>query len=273
MSWKSLVCAGLLCALAAMPAMAQPSMAVAGDPTMNTAGNLVWTIEVTPDATLAAAGNGAVAVEVGFTAPYLGLVGTTTNTTDWDHENAGVSPFAWTFTDGVETSGNEVMAALGSVVFPDGTPSTMITIETSDPWYVDASNYSLTTRIEATGAYGGNGRIAQGGVDNDTVAFANQYYVRPGDANLDGSVGGLDYLLWKAAPNTTWAGGDFNDDGSVGGLDYLIWKGAPNPGAGPPVGSHPGAGAGAIVGAVPEPSSLVLLVLGLVLAAARRARS
>jgi hypothetical protein len=270
MSWKSLVCAVLLCALAAMPAMAAPTMAVAGDPTMNAAGNFEWIIQVTPDGTVTP---GSVAAEVGFTTPYLGLVSTTTNTAQWDKENPGVSPFAWAFTDGVETSGNEIMASLGSVVFADGTASNMITIETSDPYYVDASNYSLTTRVVASGAalYGGNGRLAQDSVNYDTVNFANEYYVRPGDANLDGSVGGGDYLIWKAAPNTTWAGADFNDDGSVGGGDYLIWKTAPNPGAGPPV---PGAGSGALaLGAVPEPSTLVLIVLGLAMVALRRVKN
>ncbi len=48
-----------------------------------------------------------------------------------------------------------------------------------------------------------------------------------GDANLDGTVDGGDFLLWNtnkftAAPG--WCAGDFNADGTIDGRDFLIWN-------------------------------------------------
>jgi hypothetical protein len=48
-----------------------------------------------------------------------------------------------------------------------------------------------------------------------------------GDADLDGTVDGLDFIRWNANKFTnvnTWCGGDFNADGSVDGLDYILWN-------------------------------------------------
>lgn len=55
----------------------------------------------------------------------------------------------------------------------------------------------------------------------------------PGDANGDGTVDGLDYLVWAENygdspvddPPGSPANGDLNDDGVVDGLDYLVWAG------------------------------------------------
>ena len=49
----------------------------------------------------------------------------------------------------------------------------------------------------------------------------------PGDANGDGKVDGLDYIIWlnnykQTTPNGS-SDGDFNEDGKVDGLDYVIW--------------------------------------------------
>lgn len=49
----------------------------------------------------------------------------------------------------------------------------------------------------------------------------------PGDANLDGSVDGQDFLVWNANKFTStaaWCAGDFNADGIVDGPDFLIWN-------------------------------------------------
>ena len=57
-----------------------------------------------------------------------------------------------------------------------------------------------------------------------------------GDANLDGFVGGADYLIWnsnKFTPSDAYCSGDFNADGDISGEDYLIWnqfKFIPGPG-------------------------------------------
>jgi hypothetical protein len=55
----------------------------------------------------------------------------------------------------------------------------------------------------------------------------------PGDANGDGWVDGLDYLIWAGNfgddpaddPPGSPGNGDFDDDGNVDGLDYLLWAG------------------------------------------------
>ncbi|MEZ6071584.1 MAG: dockerin type I domain-containing protein [Pirellulales bacterium] len=52
-----------------------------------------------------------------------------------------------------------------------------------------------------------------------------------GDANNDGRVDGLDFLVWASNfddnpaddPPGSPANGDFNDDGVVDGADYLLW--------------------------------------------------
>lgn len=49
---------------------------------------------------------------------------------------------------------------------------------------------------------------------------------KPGDANSDNQVDGLDYVIWLQNYNSTAAGaglGDFNNNSKVDGLDYIIW--------------------------------------------------
>ena len=50
---------------------------------------------------------------------------------------------------------------------------------------------------------------------------------KPGDANNDGKVDGLDYVIWlnhyNQSTNKGPTEGDFNKDGKVDGLDYVIW--------------------------------------------------
>ena len=72
----------------------------------------------------------------------------------------------------------------------------------------------------------------------------------PGDANRDGYVDGLDYVVWSNNYLYTavgWDGADINGDGIADGLDYVMWSNFYNP--------QPG-------GVVPEPASALLLVLG-----------
>ncbi len=48
-----------------------------------------------------------------------------------------------------------------------------------------------------------------------------------GDANLDGTVDGMDFLAWNASKfqaSNNWSDGDFNCDGIVNGADFLIWN-------------------------------------------------
>lgn len=78
--------------------------------------------------------------------------------------------------------------------------------------------------------------------------FGAQSYLT-GDANLDGQVTGADYTIWAdhfGASGALWAEGDFNGDHQVTGADFTLWA------------DHFGASRSAA--AVPEPSTLVLLV-------------
>ena len=53
----------------------------------------------------------------------------------------------------------------------------------------------------------------------------NPYLV--GDANLDGTVDGQDFIVWNVNKFTTaaaWTRADFNADGSVDGQDFILWN-------------------------------------------------
>jgi hypothetical protein len=48
-----------------------------------------------------------------------------------------------------------------------------------------------------------------------------------GDANLDNTVDGQDFLIWndhKFQPSNGWSEGDFNCDGTTDGQDFIIWN-------------------------------------------------
>ncbi|MEM8681227.1 MAG: glycoside hydrolase family 30 beta sandwich domain-containing protein, partial [Planctomycetota bacterium] len=57
------------------------------------------------------------------------------------------------------------------------------------------------------------------------LASGNPYLV--GDANLDGTVDGQDFLAWnnhKFGPTGAWSEGDFNADGVTDGQDFILWN-------------------------------------------------
>jgi hypothetical protein len=95
----------------------------------------------------------------------------------------------------------------------------------------------------------------------DTDATSGLPYL-PGDANLDGFVNGVDFVVWnnnKFANTSDWTRADFNGDGSVNGQDYVIWNRFKFQDSA----TVPMTGMGNFV-AIPEPSSLALLLLCLV---------
>ncbi len=278
MSWKSLVCAGLLCALA-MPVTAAPTVSVdlvtsGGKPVLTASGDWQWQVSITPDATDVGTGNGSVAEELAFILTGADLLSVDTSNTgignDWDHDlNPGNAPsgfgdFSWlTTVEGVQSdlTADEVYAAMGSIGFTTADPSTLITIIADGP----NTTASLSTGIEWGGAYasngdlgGTNGRVAQNSVNYNDYAGTASATVLAGNANFDSAVNGLDFGILAASwqqSGKIWTTADFNGDGTVDGLDFGIlaaqWQ-ATDPNWGP--------GAGAIV-SVPEPTSVVLLAL------------
>jgi hypothetical protein len=60
------------------------------------------------------------------------------------------------------------------------------------------------------------------------VSWINSYVPnKSGDANGDGEVDGVDYVIWRANYNMSTSNGpsngDFNNSGFVDGVDYVIW--------------------------------------------------
>jgi len=91
-----------------------------------------------------------------------------------------------------------------------------------------------------------------------------------GDANGDGKIDGGDLALWQqnydplGIGNNTFAMGDWNDDGKIDGGDLALWQQNYNPLGGSAVGGD--------FAAVPEPATLMLILTGGLIAAARRLR-
>lgn len=83
------------------------------------------------------------------------------------------------------------------------------------------------------------------------IVLLYQGVPKPGDANKDGCVDGLDYIVWSNnyRTGTTWEEGDFTGDTIVDGLDYVVWSNNYDPGCIPP-------------GVVPEPAAVSLLAIG-----------
>jgi T5SS/PEP-CTERM-associated repeat protein len=101
---------------------------------------------------------------------------------------------------------------------------------------------------------GGNGAILRA-----TFLGAS---VNDADFDNDDDVDGADFLIWQRnlGTGTTNLQGDANGDSAVNAADLTIWKG--DFGQGTP--------AAAAVGAIPEPSSVLLIGVGLVALAIRR---
>ena len=278
MSWKSIVSAGLLCILAS-PVFAVATLQIDvqrftagpnnGRLMLDSSGNIVWKLTVTPDAGLVGSGKGSVASEIAFTVAGGNLVSALKDATNWDYDNPGTAPASFNdfwnaSSDGVETNGNRIMAALGSVNFGTTGAKDFLTITQQGPLYIAAANPSnrLVFTLDAFGAYSGNGLLAMDeGTVNSAVNASVTKTILPGDTNFDGDVNLLDLATIGANYNNlasqTWAGGNFNGTG-VGLTNLAIlgtfWNATPI--------APPGSGGLASL-AVPEPASLVLVVLGL----------
>ena len=226
MSWKSIVITGLLCVLAS-PAWAAPSASakVLG---LDTAGNWVWQVNVTPDALLFADSGplgtppntvgGSVALEIAATASNRNLVSAAKNAANFTADNpATVVPgFAfWGAADsGVKTNvaTNQLVAGLGSTFLTSGTATEAFRVHTLRP-----TSTALTTTLALSGAYAGStGRLAQAGVNNDVVTGTLNQAVRGGNANLSPfvDVGDLGILATNfTLAGKRWQDGDFTGNG------------------------------------------------------------
>jgi hypothetical protein len=281
MSWKILVSAGLLCALAS-PVLAAPTLGIdlvrngTGQPVLDASGNWQWNVTVTPDASLftGSPAAGSVAMELGISASVANgnLVSITKNGANFPSDNPGTPIGAGfpintnTTAVGVQLLGNNAAVNLGSIAFGSATPQQVATIITKGPSTVG----SLTTTLAWSGAYTGMGRIAQGGQNFDTFSGSITKTAKAGDANLNGTVNSTDLLALLNNINQSgriWSQGDFNGTGQVNSSDLLILLNNINQS-----GTPPGAGAGS-GGSVPEPSAIILAAIaagGLAAIARRR---
>jgi hypothetical protein len=75
-----------------------------------------------------------------------------------------------------------------------------------------------------------------------------------GDYNHDGTVNAADYTVWRNSLGTSGPDADGNHNGMVDTGDYLVWKNA--------FGMGSGSGSAIMPGAVPEPTTLSLILLG-----------
>jgi hypothetical protein len=67
--------------------------------------------------------------------------------------------------------------------------------------------------------------LAEGGANNPAQTGGNAFL--KGDANLDGFVDAVDFIIWndnKFTSNSSWCSGDFNADGFVEAVDFIIWN-------------------------------------------------
>ena len=102
------------------------------------------------------------------------------------------------------------------------------------------------------------------------VTFEGSVGPLPGDYNGDDIVDAADYTVWRDSLGRSdllpYSGADGSGDGIVGPEDYDVWKSH--------YGEPGGSGSGAIANtAVPEPSALALLLVGLLAAYARRCQT
>lgn len=87
----------------------------------------------------------------------------------------------------------------------------------------DMNGDGVITLADVTDAV--SGWLTAGGANNPGDTGGNAFLI--GDANLDGTVDGQDFLEWNGSKFTmtsAWCQGDFNADGTVDGQDFLEWN-------------------------------------------------
>jgi hypothetical protein len=103
----------------------------------------------------------------------------------------------------------------------------------------------------------------------DALALTRPY----ADFNLDGVIDGADFAIWRAnigiETDASFEQGDANGDGIVDAADYVIWRGSVGPATS--LGVFADSGIGANV--VPEPSTMVPMMIAVAGLYIRRARA
>ena len=87
----------------------------------------------------------------------------------------------------------------------------------------DMNGDGAITLADVTDA--GVGWLAVGGANNVPATGGNPFLT--GDANLDGTVDGQDFILWnshKFTTETAWCLANFNADSTVDGQDFILWN-------------------------------------------------
>ena len=100
--------------------------------------------------------------------------------------------------DDIDALVAEIAAGTNDLAF-DLTGDALVNLSDRDQWLADAGALNLPS--------------------------GNAYLL--GDANLDGTVDGIDFLAWndnKFKANGLWSGGDWNADGTTDGQDFIIWN-------------------------------------------------
>jgi hypothetical protein len=275
--------AALAVGVIAVPAAAAPSLHVT-HVAINSGGNLDWTVGVAPDPALFSNSQqgfgGSLAVELAFEVSGTDLVGAAANAAQWPFEVPGNNPFVSTVTFGVITdlTADTVFVSLGSDFFTTGDSVDVLTIETMRGTETTLSWGGQIVLPGARGEYIGS-RIAQAGKNFD--GYQGSQIVALGDMDCDGDVDFDDTAgfvlglsdsdayeaIYGVAPELK-GDTDFQND-----LDFDDIPGFLNllPGGGLRSATEPlrtaaqaDAGFGNGAALVPEPSAMVLALVGAV---------
>ncbi len=128
-------------------------------------------------------------------------------------------------------NGSDIPELSGTVTIKGFDPNTQYRLEN---WNTYTGTITAVSNI--TSDTQGDITIQVNSLNNDYAIRIGNYDIEPtptptptpfpGDANNDGKVDGLDYVVWLTHYNTNVSGaqnGDFNNSGRVDGLDYVIW--------------------------------------------------
>ena len=198
---------------------------------------------------------------------------TLTNSSTYEVELRGNDIGAPTIENDKAAVSGQLEVAVGTTLSLDWLP-TDETSKFGGTYTLATYNGSEITGLDETDlTFAGNiGEAYVGGIDFAAPGGGGYavdmllYDLLAADANLDGVVYGLDFAAlvgnWRTS-GKDWFTADFNFDGNVDGLDFAALVGSWRDTAGPrPGGGGPPLGLGGT--AVPEPGTLVMLLMGAV---------